>query len=163
MLQRVFSLFTYLWYNSVCSIIDHGQGRLNVNDVVSFATLLLFIPIYTHYNICMFPLRPYPTVYIHSRLLSHQDDQETLDKFHLHLFPEADLKKDNRCMPGIRNNLWNVLDFQNKSCVTKVLHHLHSRQWVGWFNTALFCNEAESVEQSKNTIFGIVIILNYLC
>ncbi|XP_053378618.1 potassium voltage-gated channel protein Shaw-like [Mercenaria mercenaria] len=55
------------------------------------------------------------------RYLSFEDDQETLDKFHLHLFPTVGVEKEkHKFLPGIRKKLWNILDFQDKAMVTKI-------------------------------------------
>ena len=55
------------------------------------------------------------------RFLSFEDDQETLDKFHLHLFPEVGIEKEKHVwLPKIRKSLWNILDFQDEKLLTKV-------------------------------------------
>ncbi|KAL4221186.1 Potassium voltage-gated channel subfamily A member 2 [Mactra antiquata] len=55
------------------------------------------------------------------RYLSFQDDQETLDKFHQHLFPEVGQQKTPlRCLGGVRQTLWRIFDFHDKSILAKI-------------------------------------------
>ena len=65
-------------------------------------------------------------MFIFYRYLSHIEDQETLDKFHLHLFPDFGFpKEETRCLHGLRNKLWNVLDDHDSSIQSKVYHLSH--------------------------------------
>ena len=55
------------------------------------------------------------------RFISHQEDQDTLDRFHLHLFPDVGKpKNERRFLRGVREKLWETLDNLNTSFPTKV-------------------------------------------
>jgi len=45
---------------------------------------------------------------------------ETIDRFHRHLFPDDEEKFASTCLPELRARLWNILDFNDKTFITKV-------------------------------------------
>ncbi|XP_052820051.1 potassium voltage-gated channel subfamily B member 2-like [Mya arenaria] len=55
------------------------------------------------------------------RYLSHEDDMETIDHFHRHLFPDDVVRKRKRTLlPNLRQKLWNIIDFNDKNIITTI-------------------------------------------